>query len=56
MKYLIPILLFISCAKQPCTTSATCNDGRLEFGDKCELCKGVGIKYIYDCEGKIINC
>jgi hypothetical protein len=56
MKYLILILFILSCAKQPCTNSATCNDGRLEFGNKCELCKGVGIKYIYECEGKIINC
>jgi hypothetical protein len=56
MKYLILILFILSCAKQPCTTAATCNDGRLEFGDKCELCKGIGIKYIYDCKGQIIKC
>ena len=56
MKYLIPILLIVSCAKQPCTPSATCNDDRLEFGHKCEVCKGVGIKYYYGCKGQIINC
>lgn len=56
MKYLIPILLIVSCAKKPCTPSATCNDDRLEFGHKCEVCKGVGIKYYYGCKGQIINC
>ena len=58
MKYLLILVIgLISCKKNNCATSATCNDGRLEFGYKCDLCKDVGIKYFYGCDGKIIiNC
>jgi hypothetical protein len=52
-KYLI-LLLIVSCKKQDCIEHAICNDKRLEFGIKCDVCKDVGIKYYFDCNNKII--
>jgi hypothetical protein len=52
-KYLI-LLLMVSCKKQDCIEHAICNDERLEFGIKCDVCKDVGIKYYFDCNNKII--
>jgi hypothetical protein len=44
----------VSCKKQDCIEHAICNDERLEFGIKCDVCKDVGIKYYFDCNNKII--
>lgn len=57
MKYLLLLLLPLVSCKKDCIPAATCNDDRLEFGHKCDVCKDVGIKFYYGCKGEIIkNC
>jgi hypothetical protein len=55
MKYkyvvlLILIITVISCTKNKCTSYATCNDNSLQFGPCDSICKGIGIKFYYECE------
>lgn len=40
---------FNSCIKNKCTPYGTCNDNSLQFGHCDSICKGVGIKYYYEC-------
>lgn len=42
-------IFFNSCIKNKCTPYATCNDDTLQFGSCDSICKGVGIKFYYEC-------
>ena len=43
------ILFYTSCIKNNCTPYATCKDESLQFGRCDSVCKGIGIKYYYEC-------
>lgn len=49
-------IVLLSCTKNKCNERAICNDNRLEFGIKCDVCKDVGIKFYFGCENVIYNC
>jgi hypothetical protein len=58
MKNWILILgIFSSCINNNCTPYATCNDESLQFGVCDSVCKGIGIKYYYECakDGTLIK-